>query len=301
VPLVPGLRRVYHGRVKHSSRDETADARTLQAYLQEISRIPRVTAHEEHELGGRIQRDGDEAALKRLVEANLRFVVSYAKRYRNLGVGFLDLIHEGNLGLLQAARRFDPARNVKFITYAVWWIRQAIMHALSDQRRAFALPAKLSAVASRYGQEVSDLTARLDHAPTREEIAADLDISAAEAEALQFVAGNDVSLSDPVGQGDDDNRELGETLPQHMVPPVEDELLHEALLSQLAAALAELEPKEREVMRRRFGLAGREPQTLQEIGDELRLSRERVRQIEARAKEKLRRGRKAGELRSYLN
>jgi RNA polymerase primary sigma factor len=287
--------------VTHPSRDETADAQTLQAYLQEISKIPRVTPQEEHALGVRIQRDGDEAALKRLVEANLRFVVSYAKRYRNLGVGFLDLIHEGNLGLLEAARRFDPVRNVKFITYAVWWIRQAIMHALSGQRRAFALPTKLSAVAARYGQGVSDLAARLDHAPTPEEIAADLDISAAEAQALQFVAGIDVSLSDPVGQGDEDHRELGETLPQHTVPAVEDELLHEALLSQLAAAFAELDPKERDVMRRRFGLAGKEPQTLQEVGDGLGLSRERVRQIESRAKEKLRRGRKAGELRSYLN
>src|SRR5512133_1068716 len=130
---------VYDGRVKPASRDQSADAQTLQAYLHEIARLPRLTAEQERELGRRIQEDKDEAALKRLVEANLRFVVSYAKRYRNLGVSFLDLIHEGNLGLLEAARRYDPSRNVKFITYAVWWIRQAIMHALSDQRRAFAL------------------------------------------------------------------------------------------------------------------------------------------------------------------
>jgi RNA polymerase primary sigma factor len=287
--------------VKHPSRDETADAQTLQAYLHEIAKIPRLTPEEERDLALRIQADQDEAALKRLVEANLRFVVSYAKRYRNLGVAFLDLIHEGNLGLLVAARRYDPSRNVKFITYAVWWIRQAIMHALSDQRRAFALPTKLSAVASRYGQEVADLTARLDHSPSTAEIAEDLEISPSEAEALQFVSGNDVSLSDPIGQGDGDARELGETLPQHSVPPAEDELLHEALLSQVDAALRELDPKERDVMRRRFGLTGAEPQTLQEIGEGLGLSRERVRQIESRAKEKIRRGRKAGELRSYLN
>jgi len=274
---------------------------TLQAYLKEIAKLPRLSAEEERELGARVQRDHDEEALKRLIEANLRFVVSYAKRYRGLGVGYLDLIHEGNLGLLEAARRFDASRNLKFITYAVWWVRQAIMHALSDQRRAFALPAKLSAVAARYGQEVAALSARLDHAPSSQEIAADLDISPAEAEALSYVAGADLSLSDPVSQDEDDSRELGETLPQHSVPAADDELLHEALLSQIEAALGELAPKEREVMELRFGLGGGEAQTLQQIGARLGLSRERVRQIESRAKEKLRRCRKAGELRSHLN
>jgi RNA polymerase primary sigma factor len=287
--------------VKPRSRDQSADARTLQTYLHEIAKLARLTAEQERDLGRRIQEEKDEAALKRLVEANLRFVVSYAKRYRNLGVAFLDLIHEGNLGLLEAARRYEPSRNVKFITYAVWWIRQAIMHALSDQRRAFALPTKLSAVASRYGREVADLAARLDHSPSTAEIAEDLEITAAEAEALQYVAGTDVSLSEPIGQGEDDARELGETLQQRSVPPAEDELLHQALLLQLDTALKELDPKEREVMRRRFGLTGAEPQTLQQIGDGMGLSRERVRQIESRAKEKIRRGRGAGELRSYLN
>jgi RNA polymerase primary sigma factor len=287
--------------VSHVPRDEAPEAETLRAYLHEIATLPRLTAEEERALGARIQANRDEDALKRLVEANLRFVVSYVKRYRGLGVGFLDLIHEGNLGLLEAARRFDPTRNVKFITYAVWWIRLAITHALSDQRRAFALPSKLSAVASRFGRDVTDLTARLDHAPSAEEIAEDLDISPSEAEALQFVAGQDVSLSDPVTQDGDDPRELGETLPQHTVPPAEDALLHEALLSQLQAALSDLAPKEREVMALRFGLDGGEPKTLQEVGERLGLSRERVRQIESRAKERIRRGTKADQLRSHLN
>jgi len=287
--------------VSHPPRDDTPEGETLQAYLQEIAKIPRLTPEEEHELAHRIQRDRDEQALKRLVEANLRFVVSYAKRYRQLGVGFLDLIHEGNLGLLEAARRFDPSRNVKFITYAVWWIRQSIMHALSGQRRPFALPTKLSAVSRRFGRELTDLTARLDHAPSAQEIANDLDISPTEAQALQFVSGNDVSLSDPASAEEGDQRELGETLPQHSVPPADEAVLHDALLALLESAMEDLAPKEREVMELRFGLGGEDSMTLQEIGDRLKISRERVRQLEARAKEKLRRGTKAGALRSYLN
>src|SRR5215204_4907637 len=122
---------------------EGGQADALQAYLRAIAKLPRLTPEEEQDLGRRIQRDNDQNALRRLVEGNLRFVVSYAKRYRGLGVSFLDLIHEGNLGLIEAARRFDPGRNVKFITYAVWWIRESMMHVLSDQTRAFSLPPKL--------------------------------------------------------------------------------------------------------------------------------------------------------------
>ena len=234
------------------------DPGTLAAYLRAIAKLPRVTVGEERELGARIQNDRDPEALSRLVESNLRFVVSYAKRYRGLGVSFLDLIHEGNLGLIEAARRFDPSRNVKFITYAVWWIRESMMHVLADQTRAFSFPPKLFAALG-----------------TRS---------------------NDVSLSDPVSA--DGTRQLADTLPQEQVPPVEEELIHQADLAELTAALAELDGKEREVVRLRFGLADDEPRTLQEIGDRLRLSRERVRQIESRAKEKLR---SSAKLRSHLN
>ena len=291
----------YHLPVKRRSRERAAEAVTLHAYLRELSQLPRLTADEELELGARIRETGDEEAIHRLVEGNLRFVVSYAKRYRGLGVPYLDLIHEGNLGLLEAARRFEPSRHVKFITYAVWWVRQAIMHALSGQRRAVALPPRLSAVARRFGQEVAALTNRLDHAPSPKEIAEDLDISASQAEALQFVAGIDVSLSDPVGQDEDERRELGDTLPEPNAPSPVDELFHHTVLLQVRAALKELEPKEREVVALRFGLSGQDPKTLQEIGDHLGLSRERVRQIESRAKEKLRRSCRAGGLRGYLN
>src|SRR5438046_110966 len=132
-----------------------SDAGTLAAYLREIAKLPRLSADEERDLGERIQRDADDAALARLVESNLRFVVSYAKRYRGFGVPFLDLIHEGNLGLIEAARRFDPTRNVKFITYAVWWIRQAMMQALSDQSRAFSFPPKMFSTLNEGVDDVS--------------------------------------------------------------------------------------------------------------------------------------------------
>src|SRR5256714_7237602 len=181
---------------RHAVSDD--DTRALSAYLREIAKLPRLSVDEERSLGRRIRDDRDEAAVTRLVEANLRFVVSYAKRYRGLGVSFLDLIHDGNLGLMEAARRFDPERNVKFITYAVWWVRQAITHALSGQTRAFSLPQKLSGVAARFGREVAELTEQLDRAPTTSEIAQDLDISEADVDALRRIGASDVSLSEHV-------------------------------------------------------------------------------------------------------
>jgi RNA polymerase primary sigma factor len=248
---------------RHTESD--ANASTLTAYLREIAKLPRLTVDEERALTLRIHDDGDEAAVTRLVEANLRFVVSCAKRCRGLGVSFLDLIHEGNLGLIEAAHRFDPSHNVKFITYAVWWVRESMMHLLADQTRAFSFPPKLFFTLRRVSG-----------------------------------GGADVSLSDPVGVGrhGGSSTELGDLLEQDGVTPIEDEMIHRADLAELQAALRDLDGKEREVVRLRFGLEDDEPRTLQEIGDRLHLSRERVRQIESRAKEKLRRSAK---LRSHLN
>ena len=234
------------------------DAGTLAAYLRGIAKLPRLTVEEERELGLRIHFDRDHAALTRLVECNLRFVVSYAKRYRGLGVPLLDLIHEGNLGLMEAARRFDPSRNVKFITYGVWWVRQSMMHALSDQTRAFSFPPKMF--------------------------------------STLYAGTTDVSLNDPVGAGG--AFELGDLLAQGDVAPVDAAMIRKTDFEKLADALLELNGKELEVVRLRFGLEDDEPRTLQQIGDRLHLSRERVRQIEARAKEKLRHSAK---LRSHLN
>ena len=251
---------------RHATSDE--DTRALSAYLREISKLPRLSGDQERALGHRIRDERDEAAITELVEANLRFVVSYAKRDRGLGVSFLDLIHEGNLGLIEAARRFDPERNVKFITYAVWWVRESLMHVLADQTRAFSFPPKLFA-ALRRGPG----------------------------------GGADVSLNEPVGRGafgdrDGASREFGDLLEQDGVPAIDEEMIHQSDLDELAAALRDLDGKEREVVRLRFGLEDDQEHTLQEIGDRLHLSRERVRQIETRAKDKLRRSTK---LRSHLN
>src|SRR6476469_5872450 len=188
-----------------SRRDE--DAGSLGAYLREIAKLPRLTPEEERALGARIQDDRDEAAMAQLVEANLRFVVSYAKRYRGHGVSFLDLIHEGNLGLIEAARRFDPAHNVKFITYAVWWVRQSMMHVLADSTRAFSFPPKMFATMRRVPG-----------------------------------GGTDVSLSEPVrgglaGNGDGPSRELGDMIEQDGITPIEDEMIRRSDLDELAAAL----------------------------------------------------------------
>ncbi len=280
---------------RHATAED--EASTLAAYLRDITKLPRLTIDQERELAARVQREHDEESLAHLVECNLRFVVSYAKRYRGLGVPFLDLIHEGNLGLIEAARRFDPSRNVKFITYAVWWVRQSILHALSDQVRAFALPSKLSGISARFSRDVAALAASLDHAPSPQEIAEDLHITRAAAGALMHIRGADVSLSEPAG-GAGNARELGDTLAQDQVPAIEDELIHRESIDELAAALLELDGKEREVMRLRYGLESEEPRTLQEIGDRLHLSRERIRQIESRAKQKLR---NSAKLRSHLN
>lgn len=289
---------------RKSAKEPARDARerpsgdSLAAYIREIARFQPLPAVAEKELAARI-RAGDQEALNRLVEANLRFVVSYAKRYRGLGLSFIDLIHEGNLGLIEAARRFDPERNVKFISYAVWWVRQAIFHALSEHTRVFRLPQKLSSQASRLGSARNRLTAELERQPTTAELAQATDLSESEIESLLRVTGDDLSLSTLLdGEG---SLELGDTLEQDSVPGVELELMRSSFAQQMQAMVDELDEKEREVIRMRFGLDGGEPLTLQEIGDALGLTRERIRQIESKAKGKLRRHQEIQGLRGYLN
>jgi len=277
-------------------REATGDS--LNAYIREIAKFKPLTAEQEKELGRRI-REGDEEAVKRLVESNLRFVVHYSKRYRGLGLSYMDLIHEGSLGLMEAAKRFDPDRNVKFISYAVWWVRQAIFHALSEHARVFRLPQKLSGQVSRLESARQRLKSELERTPTTDELAERTDMTAQEVETLLLAAGDDVSLSAAVGE--EGGLELGDTLEQDTIPSVEMEMIRSSFERRVQAMVHDLDEKERQVIRMRFGLDGEEPKTLQEIGETMGLSRERIRQIESRAKEKLRRTREVQTLRGYLN
>jgi RNA polymerase primary sigma factor len=299
-PADPGGERPREERPREERPREERDAGrdSLNVYISEIARFKPLSAEQERELGQRI-RQGDREALNRMVEANLRFVVSYAKRYRGLGMSFLDLVHEGNLGLIEAAKRFDPERNVKFISYAVWWIRQAIFHALAQHSRAFRLPQKLSGQVSRVGSARDRLAAELERSPTTAEVAERTEMSEREVESLLRMASDDISLSTALGE--DGSLELGDTLEQDSVPAVELEMIRSSFAEQIQAMVAELEEREREVIRLRFGLDGEEPRTLQEIGEALKLSRERIRQIESKAKEKLRRNQRLQGLRGDLN
>ena len=276
----------------------SSGSESLKKYLKEISRLPRVTVKEERELGRRIQK-GDMAALKRLVEANLRFVVSYAKRYRGCGLSFLDLINEGNIGLIEAAKRFDPSKGVKFITYAVWWVRQSIIHALSDQSGAFRLPQKQANLLYRIGRAQAHLRTELKRTPSTEEIATKIEVTPEEVNTLLQVSDDNISLSALIDEEHDFH--LSDKLKQETIPAADLVLLKNSLRGLLRGALTELDPKEERVLRLRFGLDGAEPKTLKEIGEMMNLSRERIRQIEAQALDKLHRSQKCQQLRGYLN
>ena len=283
---------------KQREESRRGSSESLKKYLKEISRLPRITAAEERRLGARI-RKGDAKALRTLVEANLRFVVSYAKRYRGCGLSFLDLINEGNIGLIEAAKRFDPEKKVKFITYAVWWVRQAIIHALSDQSGAFRLPQKQANLLYRIGKAQSNLRSRLQRTPTTEEIAKSMDVSVTDVTNLLQVSDENISLSAVIDEEHDFH--LSDKLEQDTIPSADLVLLKNSLKVLLRRALEDLDAKEEKVIRLRFGLDGQDAKTLKQIGEMLNLSRERIRQIEAQALEKLNRSQKCQQLRGYLN
>jgi RNA polymerase primary sigma factor len=273
------------------------DSRNIKHYLEEIAKFPALTEEQEKALGERI-RKGDKDALQTLVKSNLKFVVSYVKKYRGMGLGLLDLIDEGNVGLIEAAKRFDPSRNVRFVSYAVWWIRQAIIHALTLYSRITRIPQKLADQISLMKKKTAELKIELGRDPTREEIAAAMSVSVTDVEDLEILGERNVSLSDPVS---DDELEVGDRISDGASPSVEYQIIKASVQQQIRESLGELDDKEALVVKLRFGLDDDRPRTLQEIGQQLKLTRERIRQIEQKAMRKLSRSHSLQHLRGYLN
>src|SRR5690606_22836081 len=280
------LRRITERRMGFSpTRRGTYEEGSLDQYLREISAYPLLDREEEAELARRI-REGDEEALDKLVRSNLRFVVSVAKKYQNQGVALGDLINEGNLGLIRAARKFDETKGIKFISYAVWWIRQAILQALAEQSRIVRVPLNRAGALHRIGRRSSILLQELGREPTVEEIADELDLSHEEVQRTLAIAQSHLSLDAPITPGED-NRLL-DYLPDQFSPGPDDETYDRALSTTIAEALGTLKEREARILRLYFGLDGQEAMTLEEIGSLLGITRERVRQIKEKALSRLR-------------
>jgi RNA polymerase primary sigma factor len=282
---------------RSSSFYEEIRGSTLAAYLQRITRIQLLSKEEELRLGTLIQQ-GDERAFRRLVEANLRFVVKVAMRYQGCGLSLLDLINEGNLGLLEAGRRYTPSHGVKFITYAVWWIRQAIMHALAAGGGAVRLPIRKARLAARIRDLRADLAQTTQEEARASDIEEALDLTPNELEALLRSTAAQTSLSDEEGATGAQERQLAES---SVIPAADQDLIRHAFHDEIDRILGSLTPREREVIELRFGLGREEAKTLEEVGRQMHLSRERVRQIEERAKQKLRLIARARQLKEFLN
>ena len=280
-----------------ADRKDYPESRNLKLYLDEIAKFPPLTEEEEKKVGARA-REGDLEAMRRLIESNLKFVVSYVKKYRGMGLSLLDLINEGNVGLIEAAKRFDPTRNVRFISYAVWWIRQAVLHALSQYSRIYNIPQKLSDQISAMKRKTAELKAEFGREPTRAEVARRMGISEEDADDLAVLKEKNVSLSDRLS---DDGLEVEDRISDDGSPPVEYQIIKSSVRQQVRAMIGELDEKEAVVLKLRFGLDDDRPRTLQEIGNEMGLTRERIRQIEQKAMRKLSRSRRLQQLRGYLN
>lgn len=272
--------------------------KAMRLYLKEISKIPLLTAEEERALGYRVQR-GDKEALQKLIESNLRFVIKIAKKYRKSGLPFLDLINEGNVGLIEAARRFDPERKVRFTSYAVWWIRQAILHYLSEASQVFRLSPKTANILYRVATTLNKRRSEMNETPSREVLAAEIGVTVRELNASLEATAGTLSLDHPIDEAGD--LTLGDALEQRIIPSAETSTIKHHLKDQIDNSLGALTTMEERVLRLRFGLDDDTPLTLKQIGDKMSLSRERIRQIEAQALNKLRKSSSVDALASYLN
>tara|TARA_B100001123_G_scaffold391134_1_gene469254 strand:- start:2012 stop:2869 length:858 start_codon:yes stop_codon:yes gene_type:complete len=271
---------------------------SLDQYLKEISVYPLIDRDEEVRLAQHI-RKGDAEGLDKLVRSNLRFVVSVAKKYKNQGVPLSDLINDGNLGLIRAAHKFDETKGIKFISYAVWWIRQAILQALAEQSRIVRVPLNRAGALHRIGRRSSTLLQELGREPTVEEIATDLDISQEEVERTLAISQSSLSLDAPITP-EEDNRLL-DYLPDQYSPAPEDEAYQHALKNTIEEALATLKEREARIISLYFGLDDQEPMTLEEIGSLLGVTRERVRQIKEKALLRLRHASRARFLETFID
>ncbi len=269
----------------------------VRMYLKEIGKVPLLTAEEEVELAKRMG-DGDEEAKKRLCEANLRLVVSIAKRYVGRGMLFLDLIQEGNLGLIKAVDKFDYTKGYKFSTYATWWIRQAITRSIADQARTIRIPVHMVETINKLIRVSRQLLQELGREPTPEEIAQEMGLSVEKVREIQKVAQEPVSLETPIGEEEDSH--LGDFIPDEDVPQPVEAAAFSMLKEQLVEVLDTLTDREQKVLKLRFGLEDGRARTLEEVGKEFEVTRERIRQIEAKALRKLRHPSRSKKLKDYL-
>jgi RNA polymerase primary sigma factor len=281
---------------KQVTNRETA---SLDKYLQEIGRVELITADEEVELAKRI-KSGDRAALERLTKANLRFVVSVSKQYQNQGLSLPDLINEGNLGLIKAAERFDETRGFKFISYAVWWIRQSILQALAEQARIVRLPLNKIGTINKINRAYSELEQQLERPPSADELAEFLECTPEEVKQSLANNGRHISMDAPLIEGDESSSSMYDVLLNDSMPGPEKELVVESLRKDIERSLSTLTPREGDVIRLYYGLNGKHPLTLEEIGERFDLTRERVRQIKEKAIRRLKHTSRSRMLKSYL-
>ncbi|MBR3204640.1 RNA polymerase sigma factor RpoD [Candidatus Saccharibacteria bacterium] len=273
---------------------------SVRLYLREIGKIPLLSIEEEQELAKEIVK-GSKKAKDKMVEANMRLVVSIAKRYSGRGLDFLDLIQEGNTGLLRAVEKFDPEKGFKFSTYATWWIRQAITRAIADQARTIRIPVHMVETINKVLRTTRKLTQELNREPTTEEIAKELDMEVEKVEYVMKIKQDIASLDASVGRdGDDEDSVLGDFVEDEERASPEDSAATQILKEQLASIIATLSDREQKIIKMRFGIGGERPHTLEEVGAEFSVTRERIRQIEAKALSKLRKHKDTKKLHEYL-